>query len=91
MLSLFLESYPIARNKMGSLFLTIGFVMVCELLNTVAETLVDMITKDYSPEAKKAKDLAAGAVLASAITAILVGILIFFEPVYNLIKSLFSQ
>lgn len=70
------------------LVLTMGFVLVCELLNTVAETLVDMITKEYSQMAKKVKDLAAGAVLISAITAVASGIFIFIEPLISLVKSI---
>jgi len=70
------------------LILTMGFVLVCELFNTVAETLVDMITQEYSELAKKVKDLAAGAVLVSAITAVLAGIFIFAGPVLGWLKSI---
>ncbi len=73
------------------LVLTMGFVLVCELFNTVAETLVDMITQEYSQLAKKVKDLAAGAVLVSAITAILAGIFIFIEPVLELVKKILGH
>lgn len=67
------------------LFCVIGFVFVCELINTAGETLVDMITKEYSDEAKKVKDLLAGAVLISAAVAVAVGVLIFAEPVIEFI------
>ena len=67
------------------LFCVIGFVFVCELINTAGETLVDMITKEYSDDAKKVKDLLAGAVLISAAVAVAVGVLIFAEPVIEFI------
>lgn len=71
------------------IFLAMGFVFVCELVNTAGENLVDMITKEYSAEAKKIKDLLAGAVLVSAITAVFVGIAVFAEPVLTLVRSWF--
>lgn len=74
--------------KWALLALTVGFVLVCEMFNTVAETLVDMITQEYSPIAKKVKDLAAGAVLVSAITAVLTGVFIFVEPVFGWLKTI---
>jgi len=75
-------------QKWIALFFAIGFVLVCELINTAGEILVDMITKEYSPEAKKVKDLLAGAVLISAATAFAAGILVFFEPVIKLIGNI---
>lgn len=56
--------------------LTMGFVIVTEMLNTVAESAMDYITTDYDPHVKVIKDVAAGAVLVSALTAVAVGLLI---------------
>ena len=64
------------------LTLTIGFVLVSEMLNTVAETLVDMISPGYHPLAKVMKDVTAGAVLLGAIIAVLVGLLILGPPLW---------
>ncbi|HUV74997.1 MAG TPA: diacylglycerol kinase family protein [Anaerolineae bacterium] len=60
--------------------LTIGFVFVAELFNTVVEAAIDLVTEDYHPLAKQAKDMAAGAVLISALVAVAVGILILGPP-----------
>jgi diacylglycerol kinase (ATP) len=65
------------------LVLTIGFVLVSEMLNTMAESLVDLITPDYHPHAKIVKDVAAGAVLLGAIIAVLVGLLILGPPLWS--------
>ena len=81
-------AFRLSAIKWALLALTVGFVLVCELFNTVAETLVDMITQEYSQMAKKVKDLAAGAVLVSAITAVLTGIFIFAEPVLGWLKTI---
>jgi diacylglycerol kinase len=60
--------------------ITIAFVFVSELLNTVVEAAIDLVTTDYHPLAKQAKDVAAGAVLASAIAAVVVGLLVLGPP-----------
>lgn len=62
------------------LVLTIGFVLVSEMLNTVAESLVDLVSPEYHPQAKIVKDVTAGAVLLGAIISILVGLLVLGPP-----------
>ncbi len=62
------------------LALTMGFVIAMEMINTVAETAMDMITTDFHPQIKIVKDVAAGAVLISALTAVMVGLLILGPP-----------
>ncbi|GCF07849.1 diacylglycerol kinase family protein [Dictyobacter arantiisoli] len=59
------------------LLVTISAVFIAEMFNTVIEACVDLITPDYHPLARIAKDVAAGAVLASAIFSILIGLCIF--------------
>ncbi len=62
------------------LTLTIGLVLVVEMLNTAAETLVDLASPDYHPLAKQVKDLAAGAVLLAAIIAAIMGLIVLGPP-----------
>lgn len=62
------------------LTLTIALVFFAELINTVAEAVVDLSTAEYHPLAKMAKDMSAGAVLATAIAAVAVGLLILGPP-----------
>lgn len=52
-------------------------VLLMEMLNSVIEALVDLATPEYHPLARTAKDVAAGAVLLSAIAAVIVAIYIF--------------
>lgn len=61
------------------LVVTIALVIMTEALNTGIELAVTLASPELRPEAKAAKDVAAGAVLMSAITAVVVGIAI-FEP-----------
>ena len=62
------------------LILTIALVFFAEMINTVAEVIIDMITTEYHPLAKIAKDVSAGAVLITALTAIIVGSLVLGPP-----------
>lgn len=62
------------------LALTMGFVITTEMLNTVAEAAMDFATTEFDPQVKIVKDVAAGAVLVSAITAVVVGLLILGPP-----------
>ena len=56
---------------------TIGLVIMAEALNTGIELAVTLASPQRRPEAKAAKDIAAGAVLISAITALVVGVAVF--------------
>jgi diacylglycerol kinase len=62
--------------ELAVLVLTIGLVLVLEALNTALEALVDLVSPDYHPLAKVAKDVAAAAVLLAAITAVAVGLVV---------------
>ena len=55
----------------------IGLVWVAEAFNTALEFLVDLVHPQWNTDAGRIKDLAAGAVLLAAITALLVGAFIF--------------
>lgn len=59
------------------LIIIIGFVLAAEAFNTAIEIDIDLTSPEYHPYARDTKDVAAGAVLISAITAFIVGILIF--------------
>lgn len=61
--------------------LTVGLVITTELINTAIENTVDLVTMEYKPLAKIAKDVAAGAVLLAAFTAVLVGLALFVPKI----------
>lgn len=63
----------------------IFLVIIMEFLNTIFETVVDMVT-DYTfhPLAKKAKDIAAGAVLVTGIFTLIVAAIIFLPKFISL-------
>lgn len=67
------------------ILLCIGFVFALELLNTAIENISDFVSKDYHLLIKKTKDLSAGAVLIGAITAAIIGLIIFTPKILGLI------
>ncbi|MFN0051290.1 MAG: diacylglycerol kinase family protein [Planctomycetales bacterium] len=67
---------PLAPAEWAILLLTIAAVWVAEFLNTALEAVVDLASPTVHPLAKVAKDVAAAAVLITAIAALLVGLLI---------------
>ena len=58
-----------------------AFVISLELINTAIENTVDLITQEKNPKAKIAKDVAAGAVLISAIASAIIGLIIFVPKI----------
>ena len=66
------------------LAITITMVMAAEVVNTAIEAVVDMSTNYYHPLAKIAKNAAAGAVLITAINAVIVGYVIFRDKLTNI-------
>jgi len=70
--------------------ITSGLVLALELLNTAIESLVDLTVKQtYHELAKIAKDCAAGAVLVSALVAVLVAGMLLLPRLGTLIMSSF--
>lgn len=63
------------------LVFTIFFVIVLELLNTVLEAMVDLVSPDIKPSAKIAKDVSAACVLVAASMSLLVGFLLFVPKI----------
>ncbi|MGY4690348.1 diacylglycerol kinase family protein [Salibacterium sp. K-3] len=63
------------------LIVVIGGMLALEIVNTALERTVDMIIETYHPAAEKAKDIAAAAVFVYSLTAVIIGILIFYQPV----------
>lgn len=59
------------------LALTVTLVLAAEMINTVIEAAVDLASPGYHPLAKVAKDVAAGAVLVTALGAVVIGVCIF--------------
>ncbi|MBL1228500.1 diacylglycerol kinase family protein [Enterococcus sp. BWB1-3] len=70
------------------LILSIFLVFVVEIINTAFENVVDMVTDfHFHPIGKKIKDMAAGAVLITALFSMFVGLIIFLPKFWGLLKD----
>lgn len=81
----------LTKLEMVAVVLSIMFVLMAELINSAIEAVVDMLTDQYDPRAKAAKDLAAGAVLVAAANALVVAYLVLTDRLTNpVIKVLYA-
>ena len=65
------------------LIITVGLVLIAELLNTVIEVVVDLAVQEkLITEAKIAKDVSAAAVLLTSIISVVVGIILFWPHLF---------
>ncbi len=67
----------ISRNDWCWLVLALVAVWTAEAMNTALELLADVASPEFHPLVEKAKDVAAGAVLLSAIGSAIIGLLVF--------------
>ncbi|MGH3104244.1 MAG: diacylglycerol kinase [Gaiellaceae bacterium] len=67
----------VSRLELIALLLSIAFVLIAEMINTAIEGAVDVSTTSFDPNAKLAKDIAAGAVLIATVNAVAIGYLVF--------------
>jgi diacylglycerol kinase (ATP) len=77
----------VSELELAVLVLTIVVVFVVEMLNTALEFVVDLVTTEYHPLAKLAKDVSAGAVLVSSVGAVLVGLLVLADDLSPLLTE----
>jgi diacylglycerol kinase (ATP) len=68
----------LSKVEVVLLFFAIVLVLATEMINTSIEAAIDLITREYHPLAAVAKNVAAGAVLATSVNALIVGYLIFY-------------
>ncbi|WP_412897294.1 diacylglycerol kinase family protein [Bacillus sp. 1P02SD] len=77
--------FHITRMEWMVILLLIGGMFSIELMNTAVEKVVDLVTSEFHPLAKKAKDIAAGSVLIYAIISVIIGLIIFIPYLKRLI------
>ena len=74
--------FDLSKLEIVLVFFSIVAVVAAELFNTAIEAVVDLVTDDYHPLAKTAKDVAAAAVLITAVHAVIVGFFVFFDKLF---------
>lgn len=73
--------YQLSNLEWALIVLAIVIVWSAEAMNTALEQLCDYITTEHHPLIEKGKDVAAAAVLISAIGAVLIGVLVFYPHI----------
>ena len=68
------------------IILAIAIVWTAEALNTAFEFLADAASPEFHPLVRDAKDVAAGAVLITAIAATIIAAIVFWPHVAELLK-----
>jgi|SRR5699024_9650364 len=75
----------LSKMEWIAIFIVIGMVISAEAFNTCIEKVIDYLAPDMDERAKYIKDLAAGAVLVTAVVAAIVGFIIFIPKLLALI------
>lgn len=75
--------FQVTTTEWCILILATILVWATEALNTAFEFLCDVASPDFHPLVKKSKDVAAGAVLISAVGAVIIGLIVILPYVVN--------
>ena len=75
----------ISRMEWCVCLILFGLILGLEMVNTAIEAVTDLVSEEYHPLAKKAKDTAAGAVLIAAIAAGVIGVIIFLPRLLEIL------
>ena len=73
--------FHVSEGEWLALVFAIGFVIVTEAINTAIEFDIDLTSPEEHPFARDTKDVAAAAVLISALTAIAIGLIVFLPKI----------
>jgi diacylglycerol kinase (ATP) len=83
--------YDLSKIELLIITITITLVIVAEMINTAVECAIDATTNFYHPLVKIAKNVAAGAVLVTAINSALVGYVIFWDRLAPFNRTVMSK
>lgn len=77
--------FELSGSEWVAISLCIGGVLMAEAFNSAIEALADKLCTEYDPLIKRAKDMAAGAVLLFVAAAVVVGLIIFIPKLLTLL------
>ncbi len=77
--------FKISIMEWAAIFIAIGLVFTAEAINTSIEKLSDFVSPEKRSPIREVKDLAAAGVLISAITALIIGLIVFVPKILTLI------
>lgn len=81
----------ISKIETVIIIMTCFIVVILETMNTAFEKLIDKIHPKYDKRIGAVKDLLAGSVLFASIMAVIVGLVIFLEPITMIFKNIFIK
>ena len=73
------QFYDFTKAEFILLILTCVAVFSAEMMNTAIEVVIDKVSPGYSALAKVGKDIAAGSVFVTAIAALIIGFVLFWD------------
>ena len=79
--------FEISKAEWLAVIFAIGFVFALEIINSAIENIADFVSPEKHVLIKKIKDLAAAGVLVSAMTALIVGLIIFLPKIIKVLSS----
>lgn len=77
----------ISPTEWIAIVLAIGFVLAAESFNTAIEALCDEVSSDYRELIRRSKDIAAAGVVIAALTAVVIGLIVFIPKIIGLFHS----
>ncbi|MGV8094289.1 MAG: diacylglycerol kinase family protein [Mangrovibacterium sp.] len=80
-------AFRISRYEWIAVIFAIGLVLTVEIINTAIEDIADFVSPAKHEKIKRIKDLAAAAVLVSAVTALIIGLIIFLPKILTLLGN----
>ena len=82
--------FNLSKVEFICLIFAVVLIIFAEMVNTAVETVVDLYTDIYHPKAKIAKDVAAGAVVITALNAVIIAYFIFFDKIGEMGNSIYK-
>ena len=80
--------FKISKIELILVILAIALVIVTEMINTAIELCIDIYTDKFNMYAKRAKDIAAGAVVISIVFAGFIGTFVFYDKVMEVLDKI---
>lgn len=77
-------AFDISTTEWIAVTFAIGTVLAAEAVNSSIEAIADLVSPEYNEAIKRTKDLAAGAVLILAISAAIIGLIIFVPKIMEI-------
>lgn len=78
--------FPTKAWEKIALFLIIMIILTFELLNTIFEHLIDLVQPKLHPYVREIKNLMSATVLLAAISAVVIGLIIFIPYIFEIIE-----